>query len=65
MRQYLKIQNQKQLHEHWTKKGCILKPKKQFNTLEEANNFISENKKKNYHPYICSDCGLWHIGHKK
>ena len=44
-----------------------MKPKVQFNTLNDALDFLAKNKfiKRNYHPYICPDCGMWHIGHNK
>lgn len=57
----------KQLKQHWTLKHGKMVPKLQFKTLDEAllyirNHHINSDK---YTPYICRDCGLWHIGHSK
>ena len=44
-----------------------MKPKKQFKTLGECLEFMDKcniNKDK-FHPYVCPDCGMWHIGHSK
>lgn len=67
MRQIRGIRNLKQLHQHWTWKKGVMKPKVQFNTLNDALEFLAKNNfiKQKYHPYICSDCGMWHIGHNK
>ena len=53
------------LHQHWTWKGKAMKPKVQYRTLDDALGFIKEHKLKDYHPYICPDCGMWHLGHNK
>lgn len=55
------------LNEHWTQKGGSLVAKIQFKTLEEALAFMDKRKinKDIYHPYVCSECGMWHIGHYK
>jgi len=56
----------KGLHNHWTKKGGRLMPKKAFNTQKEAEEymFINGIKKSVYNAYKCDDCGMYHIGHK-
>ena len=55
------------LHAHWTQKKGKLVPKVQFPTIEEAIEFMEKKSidKDTYHPYICPDCGAWHIGHYK
>lgn len=55
------------MHEHWTSKKGRLVAKAQFSTLDECLEFMDKRKinKDIYHPYICSECGMWHIGHKK
>ena len=42
-------------------------PKVQFRSLDEALAFMDRKhiNKDTYHPYICKDCGMWHIGHYK
>jgi len=57
----------KQLNEHWTQKRGYMKAKLQFKTLDECLNYMKEHKinMDKYHPYVCSDCGMWHIGHNK
>lgn len=44
-----------------------MKPKKQFKTLGECFEFMENHhiNKDKFHPYVCSDCGMWHIGHSK
>ena len=55
------------MHEHWTSKGGILVAKAQFKSLSDALSFMDEHRidKDVYHPYVCSECGMWHIGHRK
>ena len=57
----------KQLNEHWTQKRGYLKAKLQFHTLDECLEYMNAHKinTDKYHPYVCSDCGMWHIGHNK
>ena len=59
--------NEYLLHAHWTRRKGKLVPKVQFKTLEEAFEFMDKRKidKDVYHPYVCPDCGMWHIGHSK
>lgn len=54
------------LNEHWTWRGKSMKPKHKYSSREEALNAIIEQKldSKGYNPYLCSVCGMWHIGHK-
>ena len=61
------VRKSKALHQHWTWKGGVMKPKTQYKTLDDALKFLlkHEKLKNNYHPYICPDCGMWHIGHNK
>lgn len=54
----------KGLHNHWTKKGAKLMPKKPFESKSEANEFLRIYGIKHYNAYLCADCGKWHIGHK-
>lgn len=53
------------LHQHWTNKHGTMVPKVQFKTLDDALDFMDRRKinKNKYHPYVCDDCGMWHIGH--
>jgi len=55
------------MNEHWTQKGSKMVAKKQFKVLDDALKYISEHHINSlvYHPYICSECGMWHIGHHK
>lgn len=55
------------MHEHWTQRGGSLVAKKQFKTLEDALAFMKLRhiNKNVYHPYVCRECGMWHIGHYK
>lgn len=57
----------KSLSNHWTSKHGKMVPKVQFKTIEDALSFMDKrNIDKNiYHPYVCRDCGMWHIGHVK
>ena len=57
----------KGLKAHWTSKSGIMVPKAQFKTLDDALEFMDKRKidKDIYHPYVCPDCGMWHIGHHK
>ena len=51
--------------EHYTRKNGEWKPKKKFNTHEEADNWIKTYKMYKYTSYVCKVCGSWHIGIKK
>ena len=53
------------LNQHWTCKHGTMKPKKQFKTLEDSLDYISRKgiNSKVYNPYVCTECGQWHIGH--
>ena len=51
--------------EHYTRKDGNWKPKKQFDSDEEANKWIKKYKLYGYLSYICKVCGKWHIGIKK
>lgn len=55
------------LRNHWTSKKGIMVPKVQFKTLKDALEFMEKRhiNKDVFHPYICQDCGMWHIGHTK
>ncbi len=57
----------KGLHNHWTKKGGCLMPKRAFASKDEAHKFMADNGIKDavYKAYECADCGKWHIGHRK
>lgn len=67
MSQSYGIRKSKALHQHWTWKGGIMKAKMQFQTLENCLEYMDKHKinKAKYHPYVCPDCGMWHIGHSK
>lgn len=53
------------MHEHWTQKGGKMVAKLQFKTINEALSYMDSKRinKDVFHPYLCSECGLWHIGH--
>lgn len=55
------------MHEHWTSKHGKLVAKAQFKTLEDCISYMDKHHidKWVYHPYVCSECGMWHIGHFK
>lgn len=55
------------LHQHWTWKHGKMKPKKQFKTIDGVLAYMDKKHiiKTIFHPYICPDCGMWHIGHNK
>ena len=57
----------KGLKQHWTVKHGKMVPKIQFKTLDEVLSYMKKHHINGvkYHPYICSDCGQWHIGHNK
>ena len=57
----------KSLNSHWTWKGGYrMVAKKVFETKEDAELFIEENKmKEKYHAYRCDVCKKYHVGHKK
>ena len=67
MSQSYGIRKSKALHQHWTWKSGIMKPKRQFKTLDDCLEYMDKRRinKDKYHPYVCPDCGLWHIGHSK
>ena len=53
------------INEHWTQKKGIHVPKVAFDTLDDCLYFMERKRisKDVYHPYVCSECGQWHIGH--
>jgi len=51
--------------EHYARKNGEWKPKKKFNTKEEALEYIKINNIKKYTVYMCNVCGKWHIGGRK
>lgn len=55
------------LKQHWTVKHGKMIPKLQFKSLAEALDYMKNHhiNKNIYTPYVCRDCGLWHIGHIK
>ena len=67
MKQSYGIRKSKFIRQHWTWKGGSMKPKKQFKTLGECFEFMDNHhiNKDKFHPYVCLDCGMWHIGHSK
>ena len=38
-------------------------PKKQFNSFTDAQDFLDLMGDKEMHPYKCTICNKWHIGH--
>ena len=50
--------------EHYTRKNGFWKPKKKFETEEDAECWIKKYKMIGYESYICNVCGKWHIGMK-
>lgn len=63
----MKRRDLKGLRQHWTSKHGIMVPKLQFNTLKDTLDYIKIHHINilKYHPYICSECGQWHIGHNR
>ena len=55
----------KVLNQHWTYKHGKMVAKKQFKTLDEVLEYMTTHhiNQEKYHPYICRECYLWHIGH--
>lgn len=55
------------MNEHWTQKRGKMVAKLQFKELNDALCYIKEHRINPdiYHPYVCSECGQWHIGHNK
>lgn len=51
--------------EHYARKNGEWKPKKKFETEEDAVSYIKKYKMYKYVPYICKVCSKWHIGMKK
>ena len=53
------------LNQHWTSKHGVMVQKLQFQTLDEVLMYMEANRIDTniYNPYVCSICGLWHIGH--
>ena len=51
--------------EHYARKNGEWKPKKKFQTKEEADFWIKTYKLYKYTSYVCKVCGAWHIGMKK
>lgn len=50
---------------HYTRKNGKWKPKKQFNSKEDADAWINKYKMAGYNAYVCEECGSWHIGKMK
>ena len=50
--------------EHYSRKNGEWKPKKKFETEDEANKWIKDYKMYKYSSYICKVCGTWHVGMK-
>ena len=50
--------------EHYSRKNGIWKPKKSFETEQDAVSWIKKYKMIGYSAYICDVCGKWHIGKK-
>lgn len=56
----------RRLKQHWTTKKGKMVPKIAFKTLDECLDYIKAHHIKDiYHPYVCRECGMWHIGHSK
>ena len=51
--------------EHYSRKNGEWKPKKKFDTEDDALVWIKKYKMYNYTPYVCKVCNKWHIGMKK
>lgn len=50
--------------EHYTRKNGSWKPKKKFESEEDANAWIKKYRMYRYSSYICKQCECWHIGMK-
>lgn len=50
---------------HYTKKKGKVKPKKKFNSIEEAESWINKYKMIGYAAYVCPQCAAVHIGKKQ
>jgi len=50
--------------EHYTRKDGNWKPKKPFDSKDEADSWIKKYRMYRYSSYICKECGKWHIGMK-
>ena len=57
----------KSFNQHWTQKNGRMVAKKQFKTIEEVLEYMRKHhiNEEIYHPYICKECMMWHIGHYK
>ena len=51
--------------EHYARKNGKWKPKKKFLSEDDAHSWIKKYKMYKYIPYVCKQCGKWHIGIKK
>lgn len=51
--------------EHYTKKDGDWKPKKKFDNVSDADDWIKKYKMYGYNSYRCKVCGKYHIGMKK
>lgn len=51
--------------EHYCQKDGMWKPKKSFDSEEEAMRWIKKYKMYGYKTYLCKICGKIHIGKKK
>lgn len=50
---------------HWTRKGNSYKPKKPYDTEDEAWEYLQQRpwlRARNYTVYKCLCCGKWHVG---
>lgn len=66
MKKPYSIRKSNALHQHWTWKSGSMKQKMPFKTIGHALRYLQEhNLLDRYHPYICQECGMWHIGHNK
>lgn len=50
---------------HYTKKRGKIKPKKPYDSLQAAEEFIKKHHLVNYKAYLCPYCNKWHIGFVK
>ena len=58
-------------HQHYTvdKNACgldlLYRPKRAYNTKEDAEKFMSRFSDRRLNVYQCSVCGKWHIGRRR
>ena len=55
------------IRNHWVSKHGTMVPKIQFKTLDEVLDYMDKHSinKDTFNPYVCSECGMWHIGHRR